>query len=196
MKHCQKYKRDYSDKNLRKHRRSEIHIKKAFGIKYIYKTENILVNEIDNTLSNIVNKHKRKFQSFLIVCKINNKKIIGYPKRVLIKYYDKDVKINVEFNFYSNREDMSFNYYISQHKPMLETFMIKNLDKNPEDFKLLEYSKAPFYENQILKNYGFGIIKPDNRLVFCVRSDWLNNTPTEPNNDFKEVSKYRYCNPN
>ena len=91
---------------------------------------------MDNTLSNIVKKHKRKFQSFLIVCKINNKKIIGYPKRVLLKYYDKDVKLNVEFNFYSNREDMSFNYYISQPKPKLETLMIKNLDKYPEKLKI------------------------------------------------------------
>ena len=44
---------------------------------------------------------------------------MGYPKRVLLKYYDKDEMINVEFNFHSNREDMSFNYYISQPKPML-----------------------------------------------------------------------------
>ena len=34
--------------------------------------------------------------------------------------------INVEFNFHSNREDMSFNYYISQPKAMLETLLIKN----------------------------------------------------------------------
>ena len=141
--HCQNCNRDYSDKYFRKRCRSNNHSKKAFGVKYIYKTENILVNEIDNTLSNIVKKDKRKFHSFLIVCKINNKKIIGYPKRVLLKCYDKVVMINVEFNFYSNRDDMSFNYYISQPKPMLETLMIKNLDKYPEKLKILKYSKAP-----------------------------------------------------
>ena len=31
----------------------------------------------------------------------------------------------IEFNFHSNREDMSFNYYISQPKAMLETLLIK-----------------------------------------------------------------------
>ena len=97
--------------------------------------------------------------------------------------------INVEFSFYSNREDMSFNYYILQPKPMLETLLIKNLDKYPEKMKILEYSKAPSYEFLLLKYYGFGIINPDNRLVLCVRGDWLNNTPTEPNNDFKEILK-------
>ena len=136
MRHCQDCNRSYSDKYFRKHRHSNIHLKKAFGVKYIYKTENILVNEIDNTLSNVVKKHKRKFHSFYIVCKINNKKIIGYPKRVFLKYYYKNEMINVEFNFCSNREDMSFNYYISQPKPMLETVMIKNLDRYPEKVEI------------------------------------------------------------
>ena len=99
--------------------------------------------------------------------------------------------INVEFNFHSNREDMSFNHYISQPKPMLETLLIKNLDKYPEKLKILEYSKAPYFEHLILKYYGFGLISHDNTLVFCVRDDWLNNTPKEPNNDFKEILRNR-----
>ena len=80
----------------------------------------------------MVEKHKRKFISFLIVCIIINKKIIGFPKRVLLKYYDKDNLINIEFNFNSNREDMSLNYFILQPKAMLETLLIKNFDKYPE----------------------------------------------------------------
>ena len=191
MRYCQKCDRDYSDKYFRKHCRSNIHLKKAIGVKYIYKTENILVNEINNTLSNIVEKHKRKFHSFFIVCKINNKKFFGYPKRVLLKCYNKDDMVNVEFNFLSNREDMSFNYYISQPKPMLETLMIKNLDKYPEKLKILEYSKAPYYEYLIIKYFGFCIINHDNHLVFCLRGDWLNNIPKEPNNDFKEFLRNR-----
>ena len=79
MRHCLNFNRDYSDKYFRKHCHSNKHIMKSFEIKYIYKTENILVNEIDNTLFNIINKHRQKFHSFLIVCKINNKKIMGYP---------------------------------------------------------------------------------------------------------------------
>ena len=191
MEHCQNCNRDYSDKSFRKHSRSNKHLKNAFEVKYIYKPENILVNEIDNTLSNIINKHRRKFHSFLIVCKINNKKIIGYPKRVLFKKYNKDMLINVEFNFYSNRSDMTFNHYLLQPKTMLETLVVKNLDKYPEKLKILDYSKAPYYEYLILKYYGFGIITHDTRLIFCVRDDWLNNAPKEPDNNFKEVLRNR-----
>ena len=128
MKHCQNCNRDYSDKYFRKHCRSNNRSKKRLELNINTKQKNILVNEVDNTLNFIVDKHKRKLLSFLFVCKLNIKKIIGYPKRVFLKYYDKDVKINVEFKFYSNREDMSFNYYISQPKTMLETLMIKNSD--------------------------------------------------------------------
>ena len=184
MRHCQNCNRDYSDNYFRKHCRTNNHLKKSFEIKYIYKSENILVNEVDNTLSNIIEKHRRKFHSFLVVCKINNKKIVGYPKRVLLKYYDKDDLINVEFNFYSKRENMSFNYYLSQPKSMLETSLIKKLDKYPEKLKILEYSKAPYYEYLILKYYGFGMVNHANDVVFCIRGDWLDHTPKEPNSVF------------
>ena len=43
--------------------------------------------------------------------------------------------IDIEFNFYSNREDITFNYHMCQPKPMLETIIIKNLDKYPEKLK-------------------------------------------------------------
>ena len=108
-----------------------------------------------------------------------------------MKNYDKDDVVNIEFNFHSNIEDMSFNFYISQPKSKLETMLIKNLDKYPEKLKKLEYSKAPYYEYLILKYYGFGVITHDNRLVFCVRDDWLNNKPREPDNSFKEILRNR-----
>ena len=193
MRPCLNCNRDYSDKYFRKHCHTNNLLKKAFEVKYIYKSENILVNEFDNTLSNIFKKHRRKFHSFLILCKINNKKTIGFPKRVLLKNYDKDEMINVEFNFPSNRGDMTFNYYLSQPKSMLETSLIKKFDKYPEKFKTLEYSKAPYYEYLKLKYYGFCVIVHDNRLVFCVRDDWLNNTPTEPDNSSKEILGNRKC---
>ena len=110
------------------------------------------------------------FIRFILYVKLI-KKIIGYPKRILLKNYDKDDVVNIEFNFHSNIEDMSFNYYISQHKSMLETMLIKNLDKYPEKLKILEYSKAPYYEYLILKYDGFVVITHSNRLVFCVRDD-------------------------
>ena len=151
----------------------------------------MLVNEIDNT--DKIEEHKRKFHSFLIVCKINNKKIMGFPKRVLLKYYDKDEMINVEFNFHSNRKNMVFNHYISQPKANSETLLIKKLVKFPEKLEILEYSKAPYFDYLRLKYYGFGVINFNSQIVFCDRGDWLNSTPREPDNDFKEFLRNRYC---
>ena len=64
MRYCQNCDRNFSDKYFRNHCRSNNHLKKAFGVKYIYKRENILVNEIENILSNIIEKHKRKIHFY------------------------------------------------------------------------------------------------------------------------------------
>ena len=86
---------------------------------------------------------------------------------------------------------MAFNHYISQPKSMLETFLIKNLDKSPEKLKSLEYNQVPYYEYLVLKYYGF-VLKGNNyRLVFWLRDGWLNNTPKEPNDEFKEILRNR-----
>ena len=192
MRHCQDCNRDYSDKFFRNHCRSNIHLKKAFEVKYIYKKENIFVSEIDNILSSIIEKHKQKFHSFYIVCKINNnKKNIGYPKRVLLKYYDKKELINVEFNFYSNREDMAFNYYMLQSKPMLETMINKNLDRYPQKLKILDYRKAPYYDYLILKYYGFVMMNYNKCMIYCTRDNWLLNAPRDPDDNFKEILRNR-----
>ena len=99
--------------------------------------------------------------------------------------------INVEFNFYSNREDMSFNFYLPQPKSILETTSIKNLDRYPEKLKILEYSKVPYYEYLLLKYYGRCLISHDNRFVFYVKNDWINDAPSERENDFKELLRNR-----
>ena len=85
---------------------------------------------------------------------------------------------------------MSFNHYLAQPRSMLETFLIKKLDKYPEKLEILEYSKAPYYEFLIFKFYGFGVIN-DYSLVFFLRDNWLNNAPREPDKDFKEVLRNR-----
>ena len=184
MRHCQGCNRRFSDKYFRKRCYSNKHLNKAYEFKYIYKTENVNVNEIDNTLSDIVEKHRRKFHSFYIVSRINNKKIIGYPKRLLIKYYDKNELINAEFNLYSNRDDMTFNHYISQPKPMIETMMIKVLDRYPQKLKILEYNGAPYYEYLIFKYYGFVMIDR-NHFIYGIVDDWRNNDPKEPSDFLK-----------
>ena len=119
------------------------------------------------------------------------KKIIGYPKRILLKYYDRKELINVEFNFYSNREDMAFNYYMLQPKPMLETMIIKNLDKCPENLKILDNSRAPYCDYLLLKYYGFAMMNYNKCIIYCIRDDWLHNTPEDPDDNFKKILRNR-----
>ena len=79
MRHCHNCNRNYSDKYFRKHCHTKNHLKKAFGVKYIYKKENILVNEIDNILSKINQEQKRKFHSFLLYVRLITKKSWVFP---------------------------------------------------------------------------------------------------------------------
>ena len=74
---------------------------------------------------------------------------------------------------------------------MLETMLIKNLDRHPGKLRMLEYNKAPYYEYLVLKYYGFGVRTDGDPLVFCIRDDWLNASPTQPNNNFKEILRNR-----
>ena len=60
MRHCHNCNRNYSDKYFREHCHTNNHLKKSYGVKYICRKENILVKEIDNILSNIIEEHKRK----------------------------------------------------------------------------------------------------------------------------------------
>ena len=78
MRHCQNCNRNYSDNYFRKHCRTNNHLKKAFGVKYIYKKENILVKEIDNILSNIFKEHKRKFHFFILYVILITKKSLVF----------------------------------------------------------------------------------------------------------------------
>ena len=85
MRHCQNCNRNYSEKYFRKHCRTNSHFKKKRWELNIYTKKKHSYYEIDNTLSDIIEEHKRKFHSFLIVCKINNKKIHGFSQTSLIK---------------------------------------------------------------------------------------------------------------
>ena len=152
MKYCHSCDIDYSGTYIRKHYRSDKHLKKTFEIKHVERHKNILVKDIDSVFSDLFEKHKRKFKYFFIICKINNRKYKGCPKHVLLKYYDKDAMVNVEFNLYSNIENLTFNYYLSLPKPMLENLLIKHFDKYPEKLKVLADNKAPYCRMLKLKH--------------------------------------------
>ena len=87
---------------------------------------------------------------------------------------------------------MAFNYYILQPKSMLETMIIKNLDKYPEKLKILDDdNRAPYYDYLILKYYGFAIMDHNKNMIYCIGDDWLHNTPKDPDDNFKEILRSR-----
>ena len=91
----------------------------------------------------------------MIIRKINNRKYRGKPKHFLLKHYDKDTMIDVEFKMYSSIEYMLNDYYLSQPKSVLESLLAENFDKYPEKLKTLPYSKAPYYRHLTLKHQVF-----------------------------------------
>ena len=127
MKYCQSCDREYSDAFINKHYSSDKHLKKTFEIKNTHKLKNIPVNDIDIIRFNLFEEYKQKFIYFLIICKINNRKKRGKPKHLLLKHYDKDTMIDVEFNMYSSIEYLSYNYYLSQPKSALESLLAKKI---------------------------------------------------------------------
>ena len=49
----------------------------------------------------------------------------------LIEKYNKNNKVNLYITFYSEKKDVTHNYYLQCPNPMIENQMIKILDRNP-----------------------------------------------------------------
>ena len=115
------------------------------------------------------------------------KKSFKYENRnSLSKYYNRNDLINITFNFRSNVIDMSLNYYIKMPKSMLETTLIKTLDRYPEKLKIFEHNWMPFYNYLTLKYFGF--IKKDVDwfiINYYLDNDWRENPPLTPNEQKK-----------
>ena len=73
---------------------------------------------------------------------------------------------------------------------MIETMMIKVLDRYPQKLKIPEYNGAPYYEYLILKYYGFGMIDR-NHFNYGIVDVWRNNNPKEPGDFFKDILRNR-----
>ena len=67
-------------------------------------------------------------------------------------------------------------------KSMLETTLIKTLDRYPEKLKIFEHNWMPYYIYLTLKN--FGVIKKDVDgfiINYYLDNDWSENPPLTPN---------------
>ena len=133
-----------------------------------YLVKNISINNINKTIKNHILEHKKKFVRFKFDCKIDG----------MIDKYSKNNKVNLYITFYSEKEDLTYNYYLKFPKPMIETKMLKILDTNPLLIKSLgAYLKPyPLIKLIIFKHWGY--INNNNELVRDY--NWYESDPKQP----------------
>ena len=89
--------------------------------KHEYFVENININNINKTIKNYISQYKKKFIRFKFECRIDS----------TIDEFTKNNKLNLYIMFYSEKEDVTYSYYLQCPKPMIENQMLKILDSNP-----------------------------------------------------------------
>ena len=86
-----------------------------------YLVRNFKINIINKTINNYILKHKKKFIRFKIDCRIDS----------VIEKFNKNNKVNLHITFYSEKKDVTHNYYLKCPKPMMEKKILKILGANP-----------------------------------------------------------------
>ena len=83
-----------------------------------YLVKNIKIKNINKTMNNHISEYQRKFIRFKFDCRIDS----------MIEKYNKNNKVNLYITFYSEKKDVTHNYYLQCPKPMIENQMFKTLD--------------------------------------------------------------------
>ena len=112
-----------------------------------YFVENIKINNINKTISNYILEHKKKFIRFIFKCRIDS----------VIDKFNKNNKVNLYITFYSEKEDVTHNYYSKCPKPMTEYQMLKILDANPQS-TAYEITRSLFRNHSNSRSYCFQIM--------------------------------------
>ena len=86
-----------------------------------YLVKNIKINTINKIINNYILEHKKKFKRFKLDCRIDS----------TIEKSNKYNKVDLYITFYSEKKDVTHNYYLKFPKPMIETKILQILDKNP-----------------------------------------------------------------
>ena len=130
-----------------------------------YLVKNIRNNNINKTINNYILEHKKKFIRFTFECKIDG----------MINKYSRNNRVNLYITFYSEKEDLTHNYYLKFPKPMIENKMLKNLDKSPLLIKSLGAYLHPYplMNLTIFKHWGY--INNKNELVHDY--NWYESDP-------------------
>ena len=142
-----------------------------------YLVKNIRINNINKTINNHILEHKKKFIRFIFDCKIDG----------MIDKYSKNKKVTLYITFYSEKENVTHNYYLKLPKPMIEYKLPKILDKNPLLIKSLGAYLDPIpLKNLIMFKY-WGYINNKNKLVHDY--NWYESDPKHPTQELLDFMR-------
>ena len=99
-----------------------------------YLKKNIKINNINKTISEYILDHKKKYIKFKFDCRTDS----------VIEKSNENNKVILYIMFYSEKEDVTFKYYLQCPKSMIEYRMLKLLDTNPLLIKLLRRYLDPY----------------------------------------------------
>ena len=108
----------------------------------------------------------------------------------MIEKFNKNNKVNLYITFYSEKKDVTQNYYSKCPKPMIENQILKILDANPVFIKSLgAYLELNLLLDRIIyKNWGrIDIII--NQKVLVLGHNWYEFKPQYPSQELLEFMR-------
>ena len=142
-----------------------------------YLVKNIKINTINKIINNYILEHKKKFIRFKLDCRIDS----------TIEKSNKYNKVDLYIIFYSEKKYLTHNYYLKFPRPMIETKMLKILDKNPLLIKSLGayVDPNPLIDLVIFKYWGY--INNKNKLVHDY--NWYESDPKHPSQELLDFMR-------
>ena len=145
-----------------------------------YLIKNININNINKTIKEYILDHKKKYIRFKFNCRIAS----------VIEKLNKNNKVNIYIMFYSEKKDVTLNYYLMCPKPMIEKQLLKNLDTNPLLIKLLgRYLNPNPLILYIINKYWGRIVTIKNNKKLTYDHNWYESTPKYPSQGLLEFMR-------
>ena len=147
---------------------------------YLIKNINIII--IIKTINKYILDYKKKFIRFKFDCRMDS----------VIEKFNKNNKVNLYIMFYSEKEDVTYNYYLQCPKPMIENRLLKILDTNPVLIKSLGayLDPYPLIVYILYKYWGrIDIINNKKKLVHDYK--WYESAPKHPSQEL--LDSLRSC---
>ena len=142
-----------------------------------YLVKNISINNINKRIKNHILEHKKKFKRFKFDCQIDG----------MVDKYCKNKTMNLYVTFCSEKEDLTHNYYLKFPKPMIETKMLKILDRNPTLIKSLGAFLVPNLLLDLINCKNWGYISNKNELVHDY--NWYESDPKYPSPEILDLMR-------